>query len=147
MAGSYEEQTRARIFARGPSVRTLKAATATAKRERLPVLEEWAKKPRKMGETVRFLMALEETCKEQERTCQDLAEDGLRKTVHDQAQMIRAMQKKTAHDQAQMIRAMQKILKDVAAYIEHRAINGHKGWIQADSFSFDVYFAPRRHNT
>ena len=131
MAGSYEEQTRAKILYE-PSVGTRKGATATAKRERLPVLEEWAKKQRRMGETVRFLMALEETCKEQERTCQDLAEEGVCKKVHEQTQKIRALH---------------KILKDVAVYIEHRAINGHKGWIQADSFSFDVYFAPRRHNT
>ena len=114
MAGSrsYEELARTMIGTRGPFVGTRKGATATAKRDRLPVLEEWAKKPRTMGQTVKFLTALEETCKEQERTCDNLADNGLLKKVHDQAQKISALH---------------NMLKDVAAYIEHEAINGHKG--------------------
>lgn len=112
MDASYEQQTRNVLEAKVLyTFSNRSTATATAKREGLPIVQEWAKKPRKMAETVKFLMALEETCKEQERTGIYMAEDGLRKKVHDQAQQIRALH---------------KMLKDVAAYIKHGAINRHR---------------------
>lgn len=106
----------------------LRDVETNAKREGRPLVQEWAKKPRRLGDTVPFMMALERKLIDKEKTCKDLFERFGR-----DAYRIRHLLEKLGErnqkvkDHALDIKTLRNSLQDVAAYIGHRAIDVHKG--------------------
>ena len=90
--------------------RFLRSVEISAKRKGLPLLQEWAKRPRTVGETVPFMMDLEKKLVDKDTICQDL-----KRRARNHATKICARNKKV-NDQALDIETLRGDLQDVAAY-------------------------------
>ena len=88
----------------------LRTVENNAKREGLPLLQEWAKKPRTVGETVPFMMALEKKLIDKDTICKDLKRSSKNNTKKN------AARNQKVKDQALDIEILRGDLQDVAAY-------------------------------
>ena len=106
----------------------LRDVETNAKRKGRPLVQEWAKKPRTLGDTVPFMMVLERKLIDTEKTCTYMCEQFGRDN-YKKMQLLKKLREKNekVKEHALDIKILRNSLQDVAAYVGHRAIDVHKG--------------------